>query len=135
MHESENMPQHCDDLAYHRSFQETLHTPSARWSRDPGITSPYAKAEDQSIFFTPTQMKYHSLFYIYILHTILSLILLQKNYFSKNAYRRTLCQCKNSPHIFRNRITLLWINLSEELRFLPIYQKSLTMGQINLVAD
>ena len=29
-----------------RALQETLHTPSARWGRDSGITSPYAKTQD-----------------------------------------------------------------------------------------
>ena len=45
-----NTPQPCDDPAYQRTLQETLHTPSTRWGRD------------RSIFSTPTQMKYHSLF-------------------------------------------------------------------------
>ena len=44
-----NTPQPCDDPTHQRPFQETLHTPSARWGRDPGITSPYAKTQDQYI--------------------------------------------------------------------------------------
>ena len=32
-----------DDPAHQRPFQETLHSPSMRWDRDPGITSPYVK--------------------------------------------------------------------------------------------
>ena len=67
-----------------RGHSGKLHTPSVKWSRDPDITSPYAKAEDWSIFFTPTQMKYHTLFYIYIFYKYLCfLILLQKNAFIK----------------------------------------------------
>ena len=49
-------------LTSHQSpFQENLHTPNARWGRDPGIICPYAKTQDCSIFSTPTKMKYHSL--------------------------------------------------------------------------
>ena len=33
----------CDDSTHQRTLQETLHSPSARWDRDPGIISPYAK--------------------------------------------------------------------------------------------
>ena len=54
--------QSCDDPVYQRPFKETLHTPRARWSRDPSITSTYAKTQDCNIFSTPTQIKYHSLF-------------------------------------------------------------------------
>ena len=39
-------PQPCDDTAHQTPFQETLHTPCARWSRDPEITSPHAKIQD-----------------------------------------------------------------------------------------
>ena len=41
-----NTPQPCDDPAHQRTLQETLHIPSARWGRDPGITSPYVKTQD-----------------------------------------------------------------------------------------
>ena len=50
----------------------------------------------------------------------------------------TLCQyyfLKWPTHFFQTGFTLLWINLSEELRILPIYLKSLTIGQVNLDAD
>ena len=36
--------------------------PSARWDRDSGITSSYAKTQDCSIFSTPMLMMHHSLF-------------------------------------------------------------------------
>ena len=57
-----NTPQPCHDPPHKRTLQETLHIPSAKWGRDPGITSPYAKTQGCSIFATPTQMKYYSLF-------------------------------------------------------------------------
>ena len=57
-----NTRQPCDTQQHHRTLQETLHSPSARWGRDSGITSPYAEIQDCSMFSTPTQMKYHSLF-------------------------------------------------------------------------
>ena len=57
-----NPTQPCDDLAHPRTLQETLHTPSERWDRDPGITSCYAKSQVCSIFSAPRQIKYHSLF-------------------------------------------------------------------------
>ena len=51
-----NSTQPCDDPAHQRTLQETPHTPSARWGRDPGINSPYAKTQECSIFSTPTQI-------------------------------------------------------------------------------
>ena len=57
-----NTPQPCDNPAHQRLFQQTILTPSARWGRDPCTTYPYAKTEDCSIFSTPTELKYYSLF-------------------------------------------------------------------------
>ena len=45
-----NTLQPCDDPAHQRTLQETLHISSARWGRDPGITSPYAKTQDIYIY-------------------------------------------------------------------------------------
>ena len=45
-----NLTEHCDDPAHQRMIQETLHTLNARWGRDTGITSLYAKAQDCSTF-------------------------------------------------------------------------------------
>ena len=62
LYQSENTPQRCDNAAHQRLFQGTLHIPCMRRDRDSGITSPYAKRQDWSIFCTPTQMKHHGLF-------------------------------------------------------------------------
>ena len=56
-----NTPQSCDDSAHQRTLQETLHTTSAGWGKDRGITSLYAKTQDCIIFFDPTLMMYHNL--------------------------------------------------------------------------
>ena len=48
-----NTPQPWVDSAHQRTLQETLHTPIGIWGKDPGITSPYAKTQDCSIFSTP----------------------------------------------------------------------------------
>ena len=79
-----NTPQPCDDPTHQRTLQETLHTPSpsARWGRDPGITSLYAKTQDCSIFPTPTLMKYHSLLFVALWHrSIFSSIALRNSYY------------------------------------------------------
>ena len=39
--EVKNIPQLCDDSAYQKTLLKTLHTLSARWGKDPGITSAY----------------------------------------------------------------------------------------------
>ena len=57
-------------------------SPSARWGRDPGITSLYAKTQDCSIFPTPTLMKYHSLLFVALWHrSIFSSIALRNSYY------------------------------------------------------
>ena len=50
-----NTPQLCEYPAHQRPFEETLHTSNARCVRDPGITSPYVKTRDCSIFSPPSK--------------------------------------------------------------------------------
>ena len=38
MYQSGNTLQACDDPAHERLLQDSLHTPSVRWGRNPGIT-------------------------------------------------------------------------------------------------
>ena len=48
-----NTSQPCDNSAHQRMLQETFHTLTARWGRDPGISFPYAKTQD-NIFHSHT---------------------------------------------------------------------------------
>ena len=99
MHQSGNTPQTRDDLAHQRPFQETLHIPSARWSRDPANTSSCAKTQEFSIIYYLLSIIYLLLYiYIYIILHILYFI-----YFVLPR-KQSIIVCSEQPS-GKNRIT------------------------------
>ena len=91
MYQRENKPQLCDDQAHQRPFQAPLHTPSARWRRDPGITSLYAKTQDCRILEV----------YILEVYIVVYIIVCLEKYFGENRITQ------ETVHRFALQINLL----------------------------